>query len=204
MGRWILCALLALLVVGMSYLPFAWVDSCRSFLSYCFQPGAAEGTKFAAWADWQPNAERLTAVWQRLTGNTNANDAFLAYPCPGRVSSGYEWRYNPVTGQLEMHYGIDIVSDEGSPVQAAGAGVVVEVANDQPLGLYVVIDHGQGVSTKYAHLQSAVVQVGEQVAKGQEIAKVGKTGTTKDAHLHFAVLANGQPEDPLPKLQGSR
>lgn len=201
MGRWVLCALLALLVVGMSYLPFTWVDSCRSFLSYCFQPGAAEGTRLAAWADWQPNSERLTAVWQRLTGNANVSDSALAYPCTGQVSSGYEWRYNAVTGQLEMHYGIDIVSAEGTSVQAARAGVVTEVANDPVLGLYVLIDHGQGVSTKYAHLQSAAVQAGDQVVKGQDIAKVGKTGITKDAHLHFAVLINGQPEDPLPKLQ---
>lgn len=202
-GRWILAALIALLVVGTSYLPFAWVNSGRSFLSYCFQPGAADGTKWAAWADWQPNAERLTAVWQRLTGGQSESSA-LAYPCTGQISSGYEWRYNPVSGQLEMHYGIDIVSEEGQPVQAAGAGTVTEVVTDPILGLCLSIDHGQGVVTRYGHLQSTSVQVGDQVTKGMTIAKVGKTGQTVDAHLHFAVLVNGQPVDPLPKLQTDR
>jgi murein DD-endopeptidase MepM/ murein hydrolase activator NlpD len=187
----------------MNYLPFGFVDDCRSFLSYCFQPGAADGTRFAAWADWQPNAERLTAVWQRLTGDV-PDSSGLAYPCTGRISSGYEWRYNPVDGQLEMHYGIDIVSQEGEPVQAAAAGMVTEVANDQALGLYVVIDHGQGLCTKYGHLQSASVEVGDQVKRGAEIGQVGKSGVTNDAHLHFAVLVNGLPEDPLTKLQSNR
>ncbi len=205
MGRWVLCALIALLVAGMNYLPFPFVDSCRDFLSYCFQPGAAEGTKLAVWADWQPNAERLTAVWQRLTGTGSAeDDDMLAYPCTGRVSSGYGWRYHPVTGQLEMHYGLDIAAEEGTAVQSAGAGTVAEVRNDDKLGLCLIIDHGEGISTEYGHLQSVNVAVGAKVTKGQSVAKIGKTGVTNDTHLHFAVLVNGQPDDPLPKLQKDR
>lgn len=205
MGRWVLCALIALLVAGMNYLPFPVVDSCRDFLSYCFQPGAAVGTKLAVWADWQPNAERLTAVWQRLTGSgAEEEDDTLAYPCTGRVSSGYGWRYHPVTGQLEMHYGIDIVADEGTAVQSACSGIVSEVRNDETLGLCLLISHDQGVSTEYGHLQSVSVAIGAEVTKGQEVGKVGKTGVANEPHLHFAVLVNGQPDDPLPKLQSDR
>ncbi len=204
MSRWLICALIALLVAGMNYLPFGVIDSCRTFIAYCFQPGAAEGTTFAAWADWQPNGQRLSTVWRALTGQADEEDDGLAYPCTGRVSSAFGWRYHPVTGQLEMHYAIDIVSAEGTAVQSAGAGTVLEVRNDDALGISLLIDHGQGVATEYGHLQAVSVAVGEKVSKGQEIATVGMTGITNEAHLHFAVLVNGQPEDPLPRLQQPR
>ncbi|MGI6357803.1 MAG: M23 family metallopeptidase [Bacillota bacterium] len=202
-SRWLLCALVALLVAGMNYLPFGVINSCRSFLSYCFQPGAAEGTVFAAWADWQPNGERLSTVWRALTGQVEEDEG-LAYPCTGRVSSGYGWRYHPVSGKLEMHYALDIVSAEGAAVQSAGAGKVIEVRNDENLGICLLIDHGQSVSTEYGHLQGVSVAVGDQVKKGQEIGTVGMTGVTNEAHLHFAVLVDGQPEDPLLRLQQPR
>ncbi|NLY53356.1 MAG: M23 family metallopeptidase [Firmicutes bacterium] len=184
-----------LAVTALNFLPFEWAASCQTYLAYCFQPGAAEGTRWAAWADWQPNTQQIVAVWQRLLGEES--DTGLAYPCTGQIISTFAWRHHPVTGQVEMHYGIDIQGTEGTPVEAAGAGVVREVAEDPVLGLYLVIDHGEDLATRYGHLQEVAVTAGAQVRKGQVIGKIGKTGLTNDAHLHFEVLANGQPVDPL-------
>ena len=75
-----------------------------------------------------------------------------------------------------------------------------EIAEEQNLGLFVTIDHGNGTVTRYAHLQEAHVAVGAQVSKGQPIGIIGKTGLTNDTHLHFEVIIDGKPIDPLLKL----
>ena len=111
-----------LAVTALNFLPFNWAASCQTYLAYCFQPGAAADTKWAAWADWQPDAGQIVAVWQRLLGG--GADASLAYPCTGQITSAFAWRHHPITGQVEMHYGIDIQGLEGTAIQAAGAGVV--------------------------------------------------------------------------------
>ncbi|NLW17267.1 MAG: M23 family metallopeptidase [Firmicutes bacterium] len=196
--RWFFCALVMLAVTGLNFLPFQWAQSCKTYLAYCFQPGAAVGTKWAAWADWQADDSMLVAVWQRIIGNPEEEG--LVYPCTGQIVSAYAWRHHPVTGQVEMHYGIDIQGIEGTPIQAAAAGVVREVAEEQNLGLYVVIDHGEGLVTRYAHLAEALVEAGAEVAKGQEIGKMGSSGLTNDTHLHFEVIVDGQPIDPLSVL----
>lgn len=196
--RWFFCALVMLAVTALSFLPFTWAASCKTYLAYCFQPGAAAATKWAAWADWQSDTSPLTAVWQRLLGTEP--EAGLAYPCTGQITSAYAWRHHPVTGQVEMHYGIDIQGAAGSAIQAAGSGTVREVAEEQTLGLYVAIDHGGGLVTRYAHLQETSVEPGNQIAKGQVIGKMGNTGLIQDTHLHFEVIVNGQPVDPLSVL----
>lgn len=196
--RWFFCALVMLAVTALNFLPFKWAASCQTYLAYCFQPGAAAATKWAAWADWQSDTSLITTVWQRLLGTET--EAGLAYPCTGQITSSYAWRHHPVTGQVEMHYGIDILGVEGTVVQAAGSGTVREVAEEQALGMYVVLDHGDGLVTRYAHLQEASVLPGNQVTKGQVIGKMGNTGLTQDTHLHFEVIVNGQPVDPLSLL----
>lgn len=193
--RWFFCALVMLAVTALNFLPFQWATSFQTYLAYCFQPGAAAATQWAAWADWQSDTSLITTVWQRITGIEIS--AGFAYPCTGQITSAYAWRHHPVSGQVEMHYGIDILGVEGTIVQAAQAGTVREVAEEQVLGIYVVIDHGEGVVTRYAHLAEAAVEPGTDVNKGQAIGKMGSTGVTNDAHLHFEVLVDGQPVDPL-------
>lgn len=195
-GRWFFCALVMLAVTALNFLPFQWATSCQTYLAYCFQPGAAAATQWAAWTDWQSDSSVIATVWQRITG-TETGTGF-AYPCTGQITSAYAWRHHPVTGQVEMHYGIDIHGVEGTVVQAAGAGVVREVAEEQVLGIYVVVDHGEeGLVTRYAHLAEASVEPGTEVNKGQAIGKMGSTGVTNDTHLHFEVIVDGQPVDPL-------
>ncbi len=152
----------------------------------------------AAWMDWQPSYARIQAVWARLT---RADDDALSYPCSGSISSAHAYRYHPVTGQLHMHYGIDIKCALGDPVAAARSGTVIQVEEDASLGLFVVLDHGDGLVTKYAHLGQVVVQAGQTVDRGEVIGQAGQTGITNDVHLHFEVLLHNEPVDPVTKLK---
>ena len=99
------------------------------------------------------------------------------------------------------HAGIDIDGNTGDPVVASAEGKVVRVRNDASgYGLYVDIDHGNGWKTRYAHNSKILVKVGQQVTKGQAIAKVGNTGASSGSHLHFEILKNGSAKNPLSYL----
>jgi murein DD-endopeptidase MepM/ murein hydrolase activator NlpD len=108
------------------------------------------------------------------------------------------------TGCTRRHMGIDIQAPEDVPAIAVGDGTVVAIPSDpNGYGNQVIIDHGNGVKTRSAHLNSVEVTVGERVKAGQEIGTVGKTGNPPplgDSHLHFEILVNGVPVDPLPHL----
>ncbi len=115
---------------------------------------------------------------------------------PGRVSSAYGMRKDPINGDVKMHKGTDIPMPTGSDVRTAGPGTVVSVGQVSGYGLQVVIDHGDGVTTRYAHLSSAAVHPGDTVARGQVIAASGNSGRSTGPHLHFEVLTQGRPIDP--------
>lgn len=110
----------------------------------------------------------------------------------------------PSTGQITQYYwgghrGIDVASWVGNPVKTADSGYVVEVAGgwSSGYGLHVIVDHGNGFQTLYAHLSSAWVTVGENVSKGQQIGAVGSTGNSTGPHLHFEVRYQGVGQNPL-------
>lgn len=113
-----------------------------------------------------------------------------------RMASGYGMRIDPVYGGKRFHSGMDFTADIGTPVYATGKGKVVEADWKQGYGMCVVIDHGYGYRTLYAHLSEYVVKVGDVVKRGQEIAKVGNTGKSTGPHLHYEVHVNGQPDNP--------
>jgi murein DD-endopeptidase MepM/ murein hydrolase activator NlpD len=119
------------------------------------------------------------------------------WPASGPVTSGFGWRIDPIFHRRALHTGIDIAASWGTPVAAAQAGTVLYVGWMTGYGNVVVLDHGGGVSTVYAHLSSYAVQPGEAVARGQVIARVGSTGWSTGPHLHFEVRQDGQPTDPL-------
>ena len=100
-------------------------------------------------------------------------------------------------GAAADHPGIDIAVPSGSYVRAAGDGVVVEAAPDPVYGLFVLIDHGNGVRTRYGHALYLVPERGWQVRQGEVIALSGSTGRSTAPHLHFEILKNGRPVDPL-------
>ena len=119
------------------------------------------------------------------------------WPARGPITSGFGWRIDPFIHRRALHTGIDIAAPMGTPVEAAESGTVLYVGWMTGYGNMVVLDHGNGVSTVYAHLSAYLVRVGESVAKGQVIARVGRTGWTTGPHLHFEVRQDGQPIDPL-------
>jgi murein DD-endopeptidase MepM/ murein hydrolase activator NlpD len=99
-----------------------------------------------------------------------------------------------------FHGGIDIAVERGTPVRAAAAGYVTEAGWNNSYGYYVLVDHGYGIKTLYAHADMLVVMKGEQVAQGQTIAYSGNTGRSTAPHLHFQVTQNNVPIDPLKYL----
>lgn len=114
----------------------------------------------------------------------------LAYPASGGIRSPFGTRWG------RPHLGIDIGAGNGSPVVSAEAGTVTAVGYQGGYGLRIDVDHGGGVVTRYAHLSSTAVKVGQSVERGQFIGRVGATGNATGPHLHFEVVVNGVHKDP--------
>ncbi|WP_166784242.1 M23 family metallopeptidase [Cryobacterium gelidum] len=120
-------------------------------------------------------------------------------PVSGRLSSPFGERPNaPVAGVKPFHSGADIAAPCGQPVQSAQAGTVVESGFQGSYGNWVLIDHGNGIQTGYAHNSELLVSTGEQVAAGATIALVGSTGASSGCHAHFEVRVGGAPVAPVP------
>ena len=121
------------------------------------------------------------------------------WPISGQISSHFGWRRNPMGGRgSEFHSGIDIRAPRNTPIRAAGGGTVTSVGWQGGYGLTVVINHGNGLSTLYAHNSVNLVSVGQRVERGDIIARVGTTGRTTGPHVHFEVLENGVAVNPRP------
>lgn len=114
----------------------------------------------------------------------------------GFVGSGFGSRVDPFSGQMVMHSGVDFAAPAGAPILAAAGGVVSVAEFNPAYGNMVVVDHGNGLQTLYAHASKLGVKAGEIVRKGQQIASVGSTGRSTGAHLHFEVHVNGVPRNP--------
>lgn len=114
----------------------------------------------------------------------------------GFIGSGFGNRVDPFSGQLTMHAGLDFAAPPGTPILAAAGGVVSSAEFNPAYGNMVVIDHGNGLQTLYAHASHIDVRAGEIVRKGQSIARVGTTGRSTGPHLHFEVHVNGVPQNP--------
>lgn len=126
----------------------------------------------------------------------------LAWPVPGytTITSKYAMRVHPITGQYKLHTGIDIGAPMGANFVAANNGIVTKAGMNAAYGNMVIIDHGGGVSTLYAHGSEILVEVGQSVERGEPILKVGSTGYSTGPHAHFEVRINGVTTDPLPYI----
>lgn len=139
-------------------------------------------------------AEELrNSVWRAGAPGTGE----LVWPTDGRKTSDFGWRTHPIFGSRRMHTGVDISGSTGQPVVAAAEGLVLHADWRGGYGLAVVIDHGGGVATLYAHLSSLSVAEGDVVGQGQTIGAVGSTGWSTGPHLHYEVRVNGEPRDPM-------
>jgi murein DD-endopeptidase MepM/ murein hydrolase activator NlpD len=124
------------------------------------------------------------------------------WPVVGPIMSDYGWRIHPVTKKPDFHKGVDIDAVEGTQIAAAASGVVTKVGWNGGYGLEIEIFHGNGISTVYAHCSKVLLNVGDEIKKGQVIALVGMTGIATDPHLHYEVRINGVPVDPKSYLPG--
>lgn len=114
-----------------------------------------------------------------------------------RISSPYGYRIHPITGKKSFHEGIDIASAYGNAVYAYSDGKVIEAGWSGAYGNSVLIDHGNGLKTRYGHLSKMYVRVGQKVGTNDKIGAVGSTGFSTGPHVHFEVLKNGQTKNPL-------
>jgi len=139
---------------------------------------------------------------QRTSGSSGhvTGTGELMWPAQGSVTSGFGVRPHPVFRDFRQHSGIDIGASHGANVVAADSGTVITSTFNSSYGNYIVISHGNGIATLYAHLSSRQVSVGAEVTKGQVIGLIGSTGISTGPHLHFEVHVNGSRVNPLSRL----
>ncbi|MBV1774403.1 M23 family metallopeptidase [Burkholderiaceae bacterium DAT-1] len=122
----------------------------------------------------------------------------------GEQSSSFGWRIDPFNGRQAFHAGIDFAGDVGSTVTASASGTVISAERHPEYGNMVEIDHGNGITTRYAHMLKIGVQEGATVKAGQQVGLLGNTGRSTGPHLHFEVRYKGIPQNPLFFLGGLR
>jgi len=149
-------------------------------------------------------ADRLAkelAEQAKKSSNTKYTGGTMTWPLPGHyvITSKFGNRLHPVLKKYSLHTGVDIAGSgcNGDPVVAAAAGTVIKATYSNSYGNYVVIDHGDGITTLYAHSSKLLVKAGDKVKAGQQIMKVGTTGYSTGPHLHFEVRKNGSYLNPL-------
>ena len=144
----------------------------------------------------------LEAEIKLLAANSISEDYIggaIKWPVPGysTITSQYGMRVHPITGAYKLHTGVDIGAPMGSSFVAAANGIVTKATYNFAYGNMVIIDHGGGVQTLYAHGSEIMVQLGQSVSAGTEVLKVGSTGYSTGPHAHFEIRINGQTINPL-------
>lgn len=150
-------------------------------------------------------AKQIESDIRKLAKSTNPySGGTMAWPVPGysRISSPYGYRIHPIFKTKKLHTGIDIPAPTGTNVTAGSDGTVIYTGTLGGYGKTVMIDHGGGIVTLYAHNSSIPVSEGQSIKKGQTIAKAGSTGYSTGPHSHFEVRKNGSYVDPLPWVKG--
>lgn len=146
-------------------------------------------------------SKRLEGVIKNLSSKKKYVGGTMVWPCPSSytVTSSYGMRKHPILRKYKMHTGIDIGASKGASIVAANKGTVIMAQYDKSggYGNMVVLDHGAGITTLYAHASKLCVKVGDEVKAGEVIAKVGSTGLSTGNHLHFEVRVNGETKNPL-------
>ncbi|MGE0878613.1 MAG: peptidoglycan DD-metalloendopeptidase family protein [Acidimicrobiia bacterium] len=147
------------------------------------------------------DSRAVTELLARRVGDGPMPTEKLKYPLPGYpIASPFGIRVHPIYGDERLHEGVDIDAEAGRAILAAGSGEVVWAGERSGYGLVVIIDHGGGLVTMYAHTARTYVQPGQTVEAGDRIAAVGETGDTTGPHLHFEVRIKGVPVDPVKYL----
>ena len=188
----------------------------RAYLLYKAQEKEQES--LAEWDRLLVVSENIAAMLQRMEANgvtastpdpeptpapqetADPSRPFI-WPCRGPITSYFGWRTHPIFGTTKYHSGMDIGVDYGTPILAAGSGTIVYSGWLGGYGYAVMVDHGNGLVTLYAHNQELNVNEGQQVAQGDVIAYAGATGYATGPHCHFEVRVHGEVTEPLDYLQ---
>lgn len=141
-----------------------------------------------------PGARMSTNELNRILGK------LFIYPARGRITSRFGMRKDPFTGIRRFHNGVDIANNTGTPVLAAMSGKVAMIGYNANFGKYIIVRHTDGFQTLYGHLSSFQVGKNVLVKQGQLIGKIGNTGYSTGAHLHFSIFLKGEPVDPFKYL----
>jgi len=143
--------------------------------------------------------EPLTPVQAAVKEDLGLTESLT--PVFGVLTSGYGMRVHPIYGETLMHEGIDIAAEQGTSILAFADGKVNYIGESDAYGMYLQLQHDNGVTTFYAHCSELCVQKGERVSQGDVVAKVGSTGVSTGPHLHFEVKKNGTFLDPKPYVE---
>lgn len=171
----------------------------------------SSATSTAGAAPSTPVASASAPVVLPVAGTDAAIEAAARVPgagaapiaLPGAVTSAFGWRSDPFSGRPQFHAGTDIRMAYGQGVQAVAGGKVTSVSERSGYGLTVVIDHGNGLETRYAHLSGATVREGEMVEAGQVVAQSGNSGRSTGPHLHLEARQNGRAVEVAALLKDS-
>jgi murein DD-endopeptidase MepM/ murein hydrolase activator NlpD len=149
--------------------------------------------------------QQLYASWEReAPGQAIEKSVSIPSGMPlatGRVSSGYGMRNHPVLRRRARHKGIDLAAPTGTPIYATADGVIERADWFSSYGLYISIDHGGALETRYAHMSRLAVTAGQEVSKGDVIGYVGSTGRSTGPHLHYEVRVDGEAVNPVPYMK---
>jgi murein DD-endopeptidase MepM/ murein hydrolase activator NlpD len=141
--------------------------------------------------------ERMDEQARRNIAVVIPSSGLMGYPCNGPITSPFGDRMHPILGYVRFHAGLDFGADYGSPIFAAQSGTVIHAGWYGGYGQSVMIDHGNGTTTFYAHTSDLYVSDGENVQRGQAIASIGSSGFSTGPHLHFEVRVGGDPVNPI-------
>lgn len=138
---------------------------------------------------------------EEIRGVLNDQRSLLAakpqgWPVKGWVTSNFGMRNSPFSGKLKMHEGLDVAARTGTPIYATADGIVSKAETAPGYGKLVIVDHGYGYKTYYAHNSKIFVKVGQRVKRGDQVSAVGNTGSSTGSHLHYEVRRNGVPLNP--------
>ncbi|MFL6726979.1 MAG: M23 family metallopeptidase [Sphingomicrobium sp.] len=147
--------------------------------------------EFMKWTDGKE------VIWVNADGVGGERSAILRMPVHGRVTSSFGERFHPILGYTRMHEGVDLGASAGTPIVAAADGRVAAAGWRGGYGRQVAIVHGGGIETTYSHMSAIAAHAGEMVRRGQLIGYVGASGLATGPHLHFEVIKNGRPVNPL-------
>lgn len=117
-------------------------------------------------------------------------------PVEGWITSGFGSRTSPFTGESTKHMGLDIAAPPGTPIKAPADGVVIYAGTKEGFGNFIMIAHGYGIISRFGHNEQNIVQPGQKVVRGEQIATVGATGRTTGPHVHYEIQVNGNHDDP--------